>query len=257
MQLTVVCGHSMEVSISNEMEVLITSLHISKLIELLQCLIRLETNKKNNTNNIKEETEVTTNKRQSDSEGEKQRGPSIPIDILITCFRFSLFTYTHTFVNNVDIPAVDSSETDSGCDDFAANAAEIGMKYYLAYKPFINLLISQPYLLYVSDVAGNGKLDVSFYDLSIKSHDPHQQSQACNSGLILLQHQPLQPQHNHFLTTWLETKPGQPHPNTGVSASVFLASFKNLHSSAGNFIMFKFACFDVLFDLCVCAVVLF
>ena len=242
-QVSVLCGHSMEVSVAGVLEVLLSTLQLQQLASIFHSLSFLSTSSFSssssssssssysfcppppqatnggfdNSSNLPTTSDTTiTPSLLRPLKLPSKVQPHVPIDLLITCLRLDLLTYNHH-----------SDPGDDGGDggDGGGRMIDEGGRE-VRYKPVLNLVISQPYLLYVNDASGFAKLDVSFYDISLKCQQSHSPPQ-------YPLHQPLQPHHSHFLATLLDTKAGQPHPTTGVSSSVFLVSLRHLHSDRG------------------------
>ncbi|KAK3589215.1 hypothetical protein CHS0354_020076 [Potamilus streckersoni] len=82
----------------------------------------------------------------------------------------------------------------------------------LCLVPYLYIYLSQPYTL-LSCQRTSQKFEICCYDMLVKgpSHD----------SILLVSETKRLPDSSDFMVYWLETKPGQPHPSTGIPPSLF------------------------------------
>jgi len=160
--------------------------------------------------------------------GRSQKSPSwqwmesATFDILLTAGRISLMLYDH-------LPSHNDSDIDSvSC----------------TVEPLLHVSFSQPHSFIVCDTA-NQKIELSCYDLSVRGPLP------VTHVMSSLEEPKLLPDPSDFAVHWIETKPGKVDVKTGIPACFYTLRVVNYLSSSGavfiisHFVTFGFLVFSV------------
>jgi len=150
---------------------------------------------------------------------------SATFDILLTAGRISLMLYDH-------LPASIATAEDSN-SSAASNCEMDGVPGTL--DPLLHVSFSQPHSFIVCETR-NQKIELSCYDMSVRGPLP--------TGLVSLssvEEPKLLPDPSDFALHWIETKPGKVDVKTGIPACLYTLRIVNYLSSSG-----------VTFITCIC-----
>jgi len=137
-------------------------------------------------------------------------------DILLTAGRISLMLYDY-------LPASSATARDVSTFDYCEMDSIPGR-----VEPLLHVSFSQPHSFIVSETT-NQKIELSCYDMSVKGPLP-------TGGHIAMSHleeRKLLPDPSDFALHWIETKPGKVDTKTGISACLYTLRIMNYLSSSG------------------------
>ena len=167
---------------------------------------------------------------------------SVIFDILLTAGRISLMLYDHLPASNAaaaqQVYSSSVPPTPDYCDtDDVSRALE----------PLLHVSFSQPHSFIVCETT-NQKIDLSCYDMSVRG--PLLTSRSTSS----LEEVKLLPDPSDFAVHWIETKPGKVDLKTGIPACLYTLRIFNYLSSSGSpcviSIITSTVCLSVCLSVC-------
>jgi len=150
---------------------------------------------------------------------------SATFDILLTAGRISLMLYDHLPAAE-DVSAVGSCKVDRVCG---------------TVEPLLHVTFSQPHSFIVCETT-NQKIELSCYDMSVRGPllTDHTVSPVDEPKLL--------PDPSDFAMHWIETKPGKVDVKTGIPACLYTLRIINyLTSSGSSFIICHISCDSLKF----------
>jgi len=145
---------------------------------------------------------------------------SATFDILLTAGRISLMLYDHLPTSDgvaQDVSASGVLPVSDYCEmDSASGTVE----------PLLHVSFSQPHSFIVCD-ATNQKIDLSCYDMSVKG------PLLTSHSVSVFEEPKLLPDLSDFAVHWIETKPGKVDVKTGIPACLYTLRIINYLSSSG------------------------
>jgi len=146
---------------------------------------------------------------------------SATFDILLTAGRISLMLYDHLPTSNgtaEDVPADDISTTaDYSKMDNASGTLE----------PLLHISFSQPHSFIVCETK-HQKIELSCYDMSVKGP-----LMTAAHSISSVEEPKLLPDPSDFAVHWIETKPGKVDVKTGIAACLYTLRVINYLSPSG------------------------
>lgn len=189
-----VCGYSMEINLTSELEISLTISRISLLVGLANGAIELSSKYKNGFGiGMKG---IASHKLPKTSPVFSM----VPFDLLVTGIRLNA-----AFMQE-NLKCANSQKK-------YKNFSE------LTVRPILCCLVSQPYFIFKYDDMKMSKLEVSCYDASIKSGNPTSPNNIRFVNVC--------PSYSDFVDFMLETKQGKPDDTTGVLSSLFTCTILN------------------------------
>ncbi|XP_063419366.1 intermembrane lipid transfer protein VPS13B-like [Mytilus trossulus] len=242
-----VCGHALEMNFTNELDIYVSTNQVKLLSEItIQTMAKLTETREDD---LIEETVDRVDLSGSGSEilvadsgiesdvstiigrKAKDRNPDVvmspqdldmrskvitPLDILLTASRISVITYTHKHnkdqrhkVKLAETP--DLTRSASGKHTFIKlDVPNPEDTTQLSVDPFLYVYISQPHTV-LSCHQSQQKFEMSCYDVVVKGSS----LQSAHLDMKTI------PETTDFNVYWFETRPGKPHPKTGIPPSLY------------------------------------
>jgi len=145
---------------------------------------------------------------------------SATFDVLLTAGRISLMLYDHSPASNGSPRDVSASSV-SPIPDYCEMDDVSG-----TLEPLLHVSFSQPHSFIVCETS-NQKIDLSCYDMSVRG--PLLTSHSVSS----LEEPKLLPEPSDFAVHWIESKPGKVDVKTGIPACLYTLRIINYLSSSG------------------------
>ena len=100
----------------------------------------------------------------------------------------------------------------------------------MRFLPLVYLCVNQPHT-FVSLQPRKQKMDISFFDVAVRSVPKGFSIKATDSKKL--------PRPDDFTTSWIETRPGDPHRKTGIPPALFTLSVFDFLHAPGNKISYQ------------------
>ena len=145
---------------------------------------------------------------------------STTFDILLTAGRISLMLYDHlpTSSSTAEGASALSSPSTPGSREMDSASGTV--------EPLLHISFSQPHSFVVCETT-NQKIELSCYDMSVRG------PLVTGHGMLPLEERKLLPDPSDFAGHWIETKPGKIDAKTGIPACLYTIRIINYLSSSG------------------------
>lgn len=154
---------------------------------------------------------------------------SATFDILLTAGRISLMLYDHLPASN------DATYRNLSAPGYCEVDSVSG-----TVEPLLHVSFSQPHSFIVCETT-NQKIELSCYDMSVRG--PLLTGQI---GMTSLEEPKLLPDASDFAVHWIETKPGKVDVKTGIPACLYTLRIINYLSSSGVLFIYYLSFFAIL-----------
>jgi len=142
---------------------------------------------------------------------------SATFDILLTAGRISLMLYDH-------LPAASAQDVYTVTVPSTPDHCEIED---VTLDPLLHVSFSQPHSFIICETT-NHKIDLSCYDMSVRGPS------LAGHSISLLEEAKLLPDASDFAVHWIETKPGKVDAKTGIPACFYTLRITNYLNSSGT-----------------------
>jgi len=213
----VVCGYSVEVNATTDLEFFLTVDQIRLLCRVLHSNVNATWGSDDDRKPLVPDSDSSeVSGRRLEGGGSNPFQPlraCTPFDVLLTGGKISMTLYNHEIMTT-------QQQTK---DVMTANIDRPETSYRVI--PFLFCLFSQPHLIIMCHSMSSQKIELSCYDVAING---------CGGQDLATDSDRIVPVYSDFSVRWVETKPGKPDPNTGILRSFCTITLTNFLTSSGE-----------------------